>query len=40
MHHEFGSGQKVFDRYTLVKILGRAGWELFGWHVMKNWTAK
>ena len=23
--HEFGSGQKVFGRYTLVKILGRGG---------------
>ena len=23
--HEFASGQKVFGRYTLVKILGRGG---------------
>ena len=32
-------GQIVFGRYTLVKVLGEAEWELCGWRTTKNWSA-
>src|SRR5438093_1869062 len=37
---EFGSGQKLFGRYTLIKSLGAAEWALSGWRAMKNWSGK
>jgi hypothetical protein len=34
----FTSGQKVFKRYTLQKILGRGGMGVVCWRTTRSWT--